>query len=75
MTRAAAFGVQTVALPSAGNAAGAATAYAARAGIRCVIFVPEDTPPANILESACGGSGGAGERSDQRLRASLSSGL
>lgn len=56
MTRAAAFGVQTVALPSAGNAAGAATAYAARAGIRCVIFVPEDTPPANILESACGGA-------------------
>jgi threonine synthase len=56
MTRAATFGVQTVALPSAGNAAGAATAYAARAGIRCVIFVPEDTPPANILESACGGA-------------------
>jgi len=56
MTRAAAFGVQTVALPSAGNAAGAATAYAARAGMRCVIFVPEDTPPANILESACGGA-------------------
>ncbi len=56
ITRAAALGVTTVALPSAGNAAGAATAYAARAGMKCVIFVPEDTPPANILESACGGA-------------------
>jgi threonine synthase len=56
ITRAAALGVRTVALPSAGNAAGAATAYAARAGMKCVIFVPEDTPPANILESACGGA-------------------
>lgn len=56
ITRAAALGVTTVALPSAGNAAGAATAYAARAGMECIIFVPEDTPPANILESACGGA-------------------
>ncbi len=56
ITRAAALGVKTVALPSAGNAAGAATAYAARAGVKCVIFVPEDTPPANILESECGGA-------------------
>lgn len=56
ITRALALGVKTVALPSAGNAAGAATAYAARAGMQCVIFVPEDTPPANILESACGGA-------------------
>lgn len=56
ITRAAAMGVTTVALPSAGNAAGAATAYAARAGMKCIIFVPEDTPPANILESACGGA-------------------
>ena len=56
ITRAAALGVRAVALPSAGNAAGAATAYAARAGMQCVIFVPEDTPPANLLESACGGA-------------------
>lgn len=56
ITRAAALGVTSVALPSAGNAAGAAAAYAARAGMKCVIFVPEDTPPANILESACGGA-------------------
>ena len=56
ITRAKALGVTTVALPSAGNAAGAATAYAARAGMNCVIFVPKDTPPANILESVCGGA-------------------
>ncbi len=56
VTRASAFGVKTVALPSAGNAAGAAAAYAARAGMKCVIFVPDDTPPANILESVCGGA-------------------
>ena len=56
ITRARALGVRTVALPSAGNAAGAAAAYAARAGMKCVIFVPEDTPPANILESVAGGA-------------------
>jgi threonine synthase len=56
ITRAVALGVTTVALPSAGNAAGAAAAYAARAGIKCVIFVPGDTPPANILESHCHGA-------------------
>jgi threonine synthase len=51
ITRARALGVTKVALPSAGNAAGAAAAYAARAGMECTIFVPEDTPPANIVES------------------------
>lgn len=56
VTRAAALGVSTIALPSAGNAAGAAAAYAARAGMNCIIFVPDDTPPANILESVCGGA-------------------
>ncbi len=55
ITRARALGVKTVALPSAGNAAGAAAHYAARAGMRCVLFMPEDTPPANIIESVvCG---------------------
>lgn len=56
ITRAAALGVTAVALPSAGNAAGAATAYAAKAGLKCTLFMPEDTPPANLLESECGGS-------------------
>lgn len=56
VTRAKALGVKAIALPSAGNAAGAATYYAARAGLDCHLFVPEDTPPANIIESRLGGS-------------------
>lgn len=56
ITRAKALGVKTVALPSAGNAAGAATYYANRAGMSCYLFMPEDTPPANIIESVVGGA-------------------
>jgi threonine synthase len=56
VTRAAALGAKAVALPSAGNAAGAATYYAAQAGIPCHLFMPEDTPPANIVESIVGGA-------------------
>jgi threonine synthase len=44
------FGVQKVAVPSAGNAAGAMAAYAARAGIEAHIFMPSDTPRANVVE-------------------------
>lgn len=43
-------GVQKVAVPSAGNAAGAMAAYAARAGMEAHIFMPSDTPRANIIE-------------------------
>ncbi|MGD9630369.1 MAG: threonine synthase [Pyrinomonadaceae bacterium] len=43
-------GVEKVAVPSAGNAAGAMAAYAARAGIEAHIFMPSDTPRANIVE-------------------------
>ncbi len=56
ITRAKALGAKTVALPSAGNAAGAATFYAAQAGMKCYLFMPEDTPPANIIESVVGGA-------------------
>jgi threonine synthase len=56
ITRAKALGVKVVALPSAGNAAGAATYYAAQAGMQCYLFMPEDTPPANIVESVVGGA-------------------
>lgn len=56
VTRAAALGAKVIALPSAGNAAGAATAYAAKAGLECYLFVPEDTPPANIVECDVGGA-------------------
>jgi threonine synthase len=43
-------GVQKLAVPSAGNAAGALAAYAAKAGLPAFIFMPEDTPKANIIE-------------------------
>ena len=43
-------GVKKVAAPSAGNAAGALSAYAALAGMECHIFVPQDTPRACIVE-------------------------
>jgi threonine synthase len=56
ITRAVQLGVKSVALPSAGNAAGAATYYAARAGLDCFLFMPRDTPPANIVESVVGGA-------------------
>jgi threonine synthase len=43
-------GAQKLAVPSAGNAAGALAAYAARAGLECFIFMPRDTPRANVVE-------------------------
>jgi threonine synthase len=43
-------GVQKLAVPSAGNAAGAMAAYAARAGMEAHIFMPSDTPRANVIE-------------------------
>jgi threonine synthase len=44
-------GVKRVALPTAGNAGGAAAAYAARAGIECFVFMPADTPVVNQFEA------------------------
>ncbi len=43
-------GVTKLAVPSAGNAAGALAAYAASAGMEANIFMPSDTPQANIIE-------------------------
>ncbi|HEY8226455.1 MAG TPA: threonine synthase [Pyrinomonadaceae bacterium] len=43
-------GTKKLAVPSAGNAAGALAAYAARAGLECFIFMPRDTPRANVVE-------------------------
>src|SRR5438093_5187359 len=43
-------GATKLAAPSAGNAGGALAAYAARAGLEAHIFMPRDTPPANIIE-------------------------
>src|SRR5687767_4716871 len=43
-------GAKKLAAPSAGNAAGALAAYAARAGLEAHLFMPVDTPRANIIE-------------------------
>jgi threonine synthase len=43
-------GIRKVAVPSAGNAAGAAAAYAAAAGIQAHIFMPADVPQSNYIE-------------------------
>jgi threonine synthase len=43
-------GATKLAVPSAGNAGGALAAYASRAGLKSYIFMPRDTPRANIVE-------------------------
>jgi threonine synthase len=43
-------GASKLAVPSAGNAGGALAAYAARGGLEAHIFMPRDTPRANIVE-------------------------
>jgi len=56
VTMAKAVGAKILALPTAGNAGGAAAAYAAKAGLGCVIAMPADTPMANIIESRAFGA-------------------
>lgn len=50
VTMAKAYGLTKLAIPSAGNAAGALAAYAAAAGIEANIFMPKDVPQANSIE-------------------------
>ncbi|MHC4549419.1 MAG: threonine synthase [Planctomycetota bacterium] len=52
ITMATGLGAKRVALPSAGNAGGAAAAYAARAGLECFVFMPADAPEVNRAEAA-----------------------
>ncbi|MCA2000954.1 MAG: threonine synthase [Chloroflexi bacterium] len=49
-------GVEKVIIPTAGNAGGAMAAYAARANMRAKIYMPKDTPHANIMESRIAGA-------------------
>ncbi len=51
ISRAKELGVRAVAIPSAGNAASAMSAYAARAGMAAYVFMPQDTPP--IMKAEC----------------------
>ena len=62
-------GVKRLALPTAGNAGGAAAAYAARAGLECFVFMPDDTPVVNQMEAMQFRSEGVSrQRPHQRLR-------
>ena len=49
-------GIKKVIIPTAGNAGGAMAAYAARANIKALIYMPKDTPRANIEESRIAGA-------------------
>ena len=44
ISRAKELGIKKVALASAGNAGAAAATYAARAGLKCFVFMPKDAP-------------------------------
>ena len=49
-------GVETMAMPTNGNAGAAMAAYCARAGIKAYVFCPDDTPAVNIREIAMQGA-------------------
>ncbi len=50
------YGLRKLAVPSAGNAAGALAAYAAAANIEAHIFMPRDVPFANYVEAIAYGA-------------------
>jgi threonine synthase len=50
------FGIERVAIPTAGNAGGSMAAYAARAGLEAWVFMPQDTPLINQLEARQAGA-------------------
>ena len=56
VSRAKELGVKALAIPSAGNAGGALATYAARAGLPCYIFMPEDVPLINQVETVAAGA-------------------
>lgn len=56
ISRAKELGVQSIAIPSAGNAASATAAFTARAGMDAFVFMPQDTPEAMKAECAAYGA-------------------
>ncbi len=50
ISRAHELGVRVVSIPSAGNAAGAISAYASLAGMEAHVFMPRDVPPLFVAE-------------------------
>lgn len=51
VSRARELGVKAIALPSAGNAAAAASAYASRGGMDVAVFMPQDAP--EVFKAEC----------------------
>ncbi len=56
VSRARELGIAHVALPTAGNAGGAWAAYAARAGLRATVVMPQDAPTINVREATVTGA-------------------
>jgi len=56
VARAKELGATTIAIPSAGNAASAMAAYAARAGMNAIVAMPQDTPLAMQAECTAYGA-------------------
>lgn len=48
-------GITKLTMPSAGNAAGAMAAYAAKGGMEAYVFMPKDAPEANQIEVSISG--------------------
>ena len=49
-------GLRRLVIPTAGNAGSALASYAARAGIKASVFMPKDTPPANVRQCRIAGA-------------------
>jgi threonine synthase len=56
LSKAKELGLVKVTIPTAGNAGGALAAYAARGGMQASVFMPEDTPLVNKVESLIAGA-------------------
>ena len=56
VSRALELGAESLAIPSAGNAGGALSAYGAKAGIPVYVFMPRDTPRPFIVECRAHGA-------------------
>ena len=56
VTMARRLGLRRLAVPTAGNAGAALAAYAARAGLECLVVMPKDTPMVNRYETVLFGA-------------------
>lgn len=56
ISKAVEFGATTVAIASTGSAGGSASAYAAKAGLQCIVFVPTTAPALKVVQIGVFGS-------------------